>query len=109
MPLRLAGAQSGGGDASTLLARAALVVQRFAGIATEPALFDPALPGSLGEIVAGGTLIAGVAAGRGGTLPASRLRLAELGVPLLLIVPGPRPGLLAPAHTLTRFSWSLLG
>jgi DNA-binding SARP family transcriptional activator len=109
VPLRLAGVHSGGGDASTLLARAALVVQRFAGIATEPALFDPELPGSLAEIAAGGTLVAGVAGGRGGPLPASRVRLADLGVPLLLIVPGPRPGLLAPAHTLTRFSWSLLG
>jgi hypothetical protein len=105
VPLRLAGVHSDGGDASTLLARAALVVQRFAGIATEPALFDPELPASLTEIAAGGTLIAGVASG----LPTSRLRLAEVGVPLLLIVPGPRPGLLAPAHTLTRFSWSLLG
>ena len=109
VPLRLAGVHSGGGDASTLLARAALVVQRFAGIATEPVLFDPEFPASLTEIALGGTLVAGAAGGRPDGLPAGRLRLAGIGVPLLLIVPGPRPGLLAPAHTLTRFSWSLLG
>ncbi len=97
--LRLCGAERGARDASGLLARASLVVQRFAGVAAEPVLFSD--EASLAAAVAGGVLVA--AAGSS----ASRARLAGLGVPLLLLLPGPRPGLLAPSQALTLFSWSL--
>lgn len=90
--LRLVGSE----EASTLLARAALVVQRFAGIATLPTLFDRGAE-SLARAVAGTVLVA------------SGTPAADPGVPMLLLVPGVRPGLLAPSETMTRFSWSLLG
>lgn len=97
--LRLLGPGSSG-EASTLLARTALVVQRFAGIATEPALFAPGAAASLGALVADGVLVAAVDA----PVPEP---LTELGVPLVVVRGGPRPGLLAPAQTITRFSWAL--
>ena len=103
VPLRLAGTES----ASALLARAALVVQRFAAVATAPALFAPDDPSSLASAAAGSLLLAGVGSTPTGTMPASRSRLGELGVPVLVLRPGLRPGMLAPSHTLTRFSWSL--
>jgi hypothetical protein len=109
VPLRLVGAALPTADASQLLARAALVVQRFASIETSSALFDPADERSLAASVAGGTLLAD-GAFRGVEAPAaSRRRLASLGVPLCLVRAGLRPGLLAPAQALTRFSWSLGG
>jgi DNA-binding SARP family transcriptional activator len=90
--LRLVGSEA----ASALLARAAIVVQRFAGVATVPALFDRDAR-SLANAAAGSVLVAtGVPA-------------ADLGVPLLVLRAGVRPGLLAPAETMTHFSWSLLG
>ena len=107
--LRLVGVDLGGDDASGLLAQASLVVQRFAGIGTQPVLFRPGETGSLAGAVAGGPLVAGTGGGDDERLPVSRMRLGELGVPLLLLTPGPRPGLLAPAQALTRFSWSLVG
>jgi len=105
LPLRLLGVE----EASTLLARAALVVQRFVGVATEPALFDPADAQSPALAAAGGTMVAGISAWGDRGLSPARLRLLEAGVPLLLVRGGPRPSLLAPARSLTLFSWSLLG
>jgi DNA-binding SARP family transcriptional activator len=105
VPLRLAGAE----DASVLLARAALVVQRFAAVSTAPALFAPDDPATLAAAAAGSLLVAGAGSAAAGALPPSRSRLGALGLPLLLLRPGVRPGVLAPSHTFTRFSWSLLG
>jgi DNA-binding SARP family transcriptional activator len=90
--LRLVGSE----EASALLARAALVVQRFAGIATVPTLFDRGAD-SLARAVAGAVLVA------------SRRPAAAPGVPMLVLPDAVRPGLLAPAETMTQFSWSLLG
>jgi DNA-binding SARP family transcriptional activator len=105
LPLRLLGLE----EASTLLARAALVVQRFVGVATEPALFDPADAQSPALAAAGGTMVAGISAWGDGGLSPARLQLLEAGVPLLFVRGGPRPSLLAPTRSLTLFSWSLLG
>jgi hypothetical protein len=101
--LRLAGADLGDRDASGLLARASLVVQRFAGVAAEPVLFAP---GEERTLAGSGLLVAGGGARRD-QLAASRARLGTLGMPLLLLLPGPRPGLLAPSQAVTRFSWSI--
>jgi hypothetical protein len=109
LPLRLLGADLTGRDASTALARAALVVQRFVGVPTEPALFDPGDSRSLAAVASGGTLVAGISSWGEAGLSATRLRLLEAGVPMLLVRGGPRPSLLAPARSLTLFSWSLLG
>ncbi len=95
VPLRLVGVV----DAGALLARAALVVQRFAGIATVP---TPFVDGRLHEAVAGSIAVAGSAA-------AARVSVGELGVPVLVLRAGVRPGLLAPPETMTMFRWSLLG
>jgi DNA-binding SARP family transcriptional activator len=105
LSLRLLGVE----DASTLLARAALVVQRFVGVATQPALFDPRDPQSPAVAATGGTMVAGISGWSDRGLSPARLRLLEAGVPLLLVRGGPRPSLLAPARSLTLFSWSLLG
>ena len=105
VPLRLAGVE----NASALLARAALVVQRFAAVPTSPALFAPDDPATLAAAAAGSLLVAGAGSATTGALPPSRSRLGALGLPVLLLRPGVRPGVLAPAHTFTRFSWSLLG
>ncbi len=105
LSLRLLGVE----DASTLLARAALVVQRFVGVATEPALFDPRDAQSPAVAAAGGTMVAGIAGWSDHGLSPARLRLLEAGVPLLLVRGGPRPSILAPARSLTLFSWSLHG
>jgi DNA-binding SARP family transcriptional activator len=109
VPLRLVGVDLGGSNASSLLAHASLVVQRFAGIGTRPVLFTPGDAGSLAGAVAGGPLVAGAGEHADDRLSVSRVRLGEIGVPLLLLAPGPRPGVLAPPQTLTRFSWSLVG
>jgi DNA-binding SARP family transcriptional activator len=112
-PLRLAGAaadpQKPSGDASRLLAHAALSVQRGLGVTTEPLL----LPPTSAELVRAAAEAALVVLGlperwrRDGLGPA-RLELARKAVPTTLLVRGgPRPGGLAPGDSRTRFTWSL--
>jgi DNA-binding SARP family transcriptional activator len=104
--LRLIGARVGDEDASLLLARSSLAVQRFGGIAAEGALFEPGSPDTLREATGGGLLVAGVATLPGGRLPDATTALGKLGAPLLLVRRGSRTGLLQPSQTWTRFSWS---
>jgi DNA-binding SARP family transcriptional activator len=109
VPLRLAGpAVEGGKDASRLLASASLAVQRALRVAAEPLLVEPG-PDALVD-AARETAVAVVGLtdrwqkeGLGPT----RSALARSGVPTLLVRRGLRPGGLAPAENLTRFTWSL--
>jgi DNA-binding SARP family transcriptional activator len=106
LPLMLLGAEGGPGrrDASRMLASASLALQRFAGIVAEPVIVPPGAAGILGQ--PGSAIVASLPAGE---LDGTRRRLAErAAVPVLLVHPGLRPGGLAPAETLTRFSWSLV-
>ena len=104
--LRLIGAQVGDADASLLLARSSLAVQRFGGVAAEGALFDPSSPETLRDAAGGSLLVAGVATAPSGRLSEPVAALGQLGVPLLLVRRGSRVGLLQPSQTWTRFSWS---
>lgn len=104
--LRLIGAQIGDTDASLLLARSSLAVQRFGGVAAEGALFDPESPQTLRDASGASLLVAGVTASPGGRLAEPVVALGRLGVPLLLVRRGSRAGLLQPSQTWTRFSWS---
>jgi DNA-binding SARP family transcriptional activator len=108
-PLRLAGpAMEGGKDASRLLASASLAVQRALGVAAEPLLVEPG-PGAL---VAAAREAAVAVVGLSDRwqkegLGLARSALATSGQPTLLVRKGLRPGGLAPAANLTRFTWSL--
>jgi hypothetical protein len=112
-PLRLVGtsATPGGSkrDASRLLASVALLVQRVVDVDAEPAL---ALPGSdaLAELAdEARVVLVGLPDGwskRGiGRTRAELVRRA--GAPMLLIRGGSRPGVLAQAEGLTRFTWTI--
>jgi len=107
LPLRLLGVQANGSrrDASRMLASASLALQRFAGTVAEPVLVAPGVDGILAE--RGSAVVASLPDGE---LDATRTALVERSpVPIVLVRAGLRPGGLAPARTLTRFSWSLPG
>jgi len=112
-PLRLAGAaavpEQGKRDASRLLSHGALAVQRVLGISAEPLLTPPGEEGMLEASRDAGLLVVGLSTRwhREGLGPV-RLRLAKEAVPpTLLVRRGLRPGGLAPAAALTRFTWSI--
>jgi hypothetical protein len=103
--LRLLGVEANGStrDASRMLASASLALQRFTGSVAEPAIVAAGADGILAE---GGAAI--VASLPDGGLDATRATLAErAAVPVLFVHGGLRPSGIAPARTLTRFSWSL--
>ncbi|MGB2874971.1 MAG: AfsR/SARP family transcriptional regulator [Gaiellaceae bacterium] len=105
LTLRLLGSEAGEGrrDSSRLLASASLALQRFAGTAAEPVLVPPGAAGILSE--PGSLLVASLPSPQ---IDGTRAELAErTKIPLLLVHGGLRPSGLAPARTLTRFSWSL--
>ncbi len=112
-PLRLLGTEAdpraGTRDASRLLARASLVVQRAANVAAEPVLVPAGADGILRAAESGGLLVVGLSPRR----RQSGLGEVRLGLvrrarpPVLLVRKGLRPGGLAPSETLTRFTWSL--
>ena len=112
-PLRLLGAtavpEAGKRDASQLLSRASLVVQRGLGIAAEPMLVTAGEEGILEASADAGLLVVGLSSRwhREGVGPA-RLALArEARSPVLLVRRGLRPGGLSPRASLTRFTWSV--
>ena len=96
-------------DASRLLARASLVVQRATYIAAEPRLVAPGAVGILGAAEGAGLLVVGLSTRkRTSGIGDVRLELLQHArVPLLLVQKGLRPGGLAPAESLTHFTWSL--
>jgi hypothetical protein len=105
VPLRLLGVEANGDrrDASRMLASASLALQRFTGSVVEPAIVAPGVHGILAE--RGAAILASLS---GGKLDQTRRALVEQArVPVLLVHGGLRPSGLAPARTLTRFSWSL--
>jgi DNA-binding SARP family transcriptional activator len=107
-PLRLAGpAVDGARDASRLLASASLAVQRALGVAAEPLLVDPG-PELAAAAAEAAIAVVGLSdRWRKEGLGATRGALARSGRPTLLVRKGLRPGGLAPAANLTRFTWSL--
>ena len=112
-PLRLLGTQAdphaGTRDASRLLARASLVVQRATDVAAEPLLVPPGADGILSAAEGGALLVVGLSTRKRRTgLGEVRLGLVQQArLPVLLVRKGLRPGGLAPSESLTRFTWSL--
>ncbi|HEY7602841.1 MAG TPA: AfsR/SARP family transcriptional regulator [Gaiellaceae bacterium] len=109
VPLRLAGpAVDGGKDASRLLASASLAVQRALGVAAEPLLVEPGPDGLVEAARETAVAVVGLTdRWQKDGLGPTRSALARSGVPTLLVRRGLRPGGLAPAANLTRFTWSL--
>jgi len=112
-PLRMLGTAadpaSGRRDASRLLARAALMVQKVAGIPTEPVLVPPGDAAVIEAAKEAGLLLVGLSP-RWRQEGLGQARLAVLRgarPPTLLVRRGLRPGGLAPRESLTRFTWTL--
>jgi DNA-binding SARP family transcriptional activator len=111
--LRLLGTEAdpalGRRDASRLLARASLLVQQVVGIVTEPVLVRAGERGVV-EAAAGARLVVVGLSERWRREGIGRARVAvavEAGVPVLFTRRGLRPSGIAPAETLTRFTWTL--
>jgi DNA-binding SARP family transcriptional activator len=97
--------------ASRLLATASLVVQRFVGIPVTPVLGPPGAAG-LAEAGADARLVVVGVSERWQSEGAGDVRRQLLGLlepTVVLVRRGLRPGALAPADSLTRFTWSLGG
>ena len=111
--LRLAGdaepPEQGRCDASRLLSRASLAVQRVLGVAAEPVLSSPGDDGQPEASRDAGLLVVGLSSRWHHDGPGLvRLGLARRATPpMLLVHRGLRPGGLAPPAALTRFTWSL--
>jgi hypothetical protein len=96
-------------DASRLLSRVSLVVQAAVGIVAEPVLVRGGPESVLGAAEDAALLVLGLSARwEAEGLGRARLELARLAqIPTLLVRRGLRPGGLAPAESMTRFTWSL--
>jgi DNA-binding SARP family transcriptional activator len=112
LPLELVGVDAGdAGDASRVLASAALALARVAEIDAVPRLVRAA-PGALaGAAADDGLVVTGVPEGyrRVGLGPARQALVERARGRAVLVHAGPRPGVLAPAGSSTRFTWSLAG
>jgi DNA-binding SARP family transcriptional activator len=107
--LRVVGAIAEHDDASRLVARVGLAIQRAVGITVEPILADATLSGLL-TALAGTTAVIGVSERwRSEGLGPFRQQLAAATHGTLIIRRGLRPGLLAPPTSGTRFAWSAAG
>ena len=107
--LRLAGAATQDADASRLVARAALLVQRVVGVDTEPLLVEPGAAGLIAAAADARAVVVGLSLRwRSEGIGRTRLEIADAAAaPVLLVRHGRRPGGLAPAEGRTRFTWSL--
>jgi DNA-binding SARP family transcriptional activator len=96
-------------DASRLLSRASMLVQKVVGIDTEPVLIRPGHEGVLEAARDASLLVVGLPERwtTEGIGPARLAVATEAGVPTLFVRRGLRPGGLAPSETLTRFTWTL--
>jgi DNA-binding SARP family transcriptional activator len=96
-------------DASRLLADAVLALQRVIQVESEPVL-AAATEEALATVVDGASLVVvGLPPRwrRAGIGSARRALLESVALPVLLVHRGPRPGVLAPRDSHTRFTWSL--
>ncbi len=102
-------AAAGNRDASRLLGRASLLVQRFVGVPAEPLLAARGPEPILVAAEDAALLVVGISSRwRDEGIGSARHRIvADASVPTILAARGLRPGGLAPESSLTRFSWSL--
>jgi hypothetical protein len=103
------GESVGSRDASRLLASASLAVQRALGVDAEPVLLEPGPDALLAAASTAGIVSVGLTERwRTEGLGPVREALARYSTaPIVLVRRGLRPGGLAPARALTRFTWSL--
>ena len=96
-------------DASQLLARASLAVQRALGVAAEPLLVEPEAEDLLRATEQAGLVVAGLTDRwrQEGVGPVRSMLAQRSRSPVLLVRRGLRPGGLAPPDSYTRFTWSL--
>lgn len=96
-------------DASRLLAQASLLVQRAVRVPTEPMLVPAGPDGILRAAENAGLIVFGLSERwRQEGLGETRLTVVrDAACPTLLVRKGLRPGGLAPARSVTRFTWSL--
>jgi DNA-binding SARP family transcriptional activator len=107
--LRLVGPVEEERDASRLLARASLAIQRALGVAAEPLLVRPGADPLVAAADGAALLVVGLSE-RWSTEGVGAVRLAlaqQARPPVLLARRGLRPGGLAPAESHTRFTWSV--
>jgi DNA-binding SARP family transcriptional activator len=107
--LQLAGPLEPGRDASRVLARASLAVQRALGVEAEPLLVEPGAEGLLASADDAALVVVGLPDDwRRSGLGAVRATLvSDAGPPALVVRRGLRPGGLTPPEGLTRFTWSI--
>ncbi len=107
--LLLAGPLEGERDASRLLARASLAVQRALGVEAEPMLVAPGADGLLAAADGVGLVVLGLPERwrRDGLGDVRRAIVRDAGPPVLIVRRGLRPGGLTPPEGLTRFTWSI--
>jgi DNA-binding SARP family transcriptional activator len=108
--LRLIGVTTADDDASRLVARAALAVQRAVGLDAEPALAEAGVESLVAAAGGSGGLVIGVSdRWRSEGLGETRRALVASAGSALVVRRGVRPGLLAPPDARTRFGWSAAG
>jgi DNA-binding SARP family transcriptional activator len=103
-----ADAAGGRRDASRLLGHASIALQRGMGITAEPRLIAPGTEGVIEAAADAAAVVVGLSDrfAREG-LGAARVAIARRApAPVLLVRRGLRPGGIAPARALTRFTWS---
>jgi len=111
-PLRLlgvSGERDGARDASRTLASASLVAQRSYGIVAEPEIVPSGADAILERTAGARALVIGLSFRRGlhGLGSVRETLMARSACPVALVRRGRRPGGFAPAHAVTRFTWSL--
>jgi DNA-binding SARP family transcriptional activator len=105
--LRIIGTFTGEDDASRVIARVGLAVQRAVGVPVEPVLVEPTTTG-LVSALAGTTPIIGMSERwQSQGLGSLRYQLAQTRPGTLVSRRGLRPGLLATPAFSTRFAWSV--
>jgi len=109
VPLRLAGPRETDRDASRLLASASLATQRAFGVTAEPLLIEPGADALVEAANGAALVVVGLTDRwqRDGLGPVRGALVAGARPPVLLARSGVRPGGLAPAESLTRFTWSV--
>ena len=94
-----------------LLGDAGLLVQQYAGVATEPVLAEPGREGIVSAAGGASLLVIGLSdRWRQEGLGPTRSEIAKAApAPVLFVRRGERPGALAPRTDVTRFTWSAVG
>lgn len=113
-PLKLlgaAGSSEEGPRVERMLGDAGLLVRQYAGIMAEPVVAEPGREGIVAAASGAGLLVIGLSERwQKEGLGATRSEIARAApAPTLFVRRGSRPGALAPAGDVTRFTWSSAG